>query len=158
MFGRDEGAMLKARRRKQFIDVYRDDELVTSFNFMKRSSFSLDGQDYMAKATSVLGVSFSLYRGDEAVVVEKTTSLLANAQQIEHGGRTWLMKPAHYFGKTFNVLSDGGTIIGTVAPAGFFFPLSDITVDLPDDVPRLVQVFMLWLAVRYWATDTGGGT
>jgi len=150
--------MLKAQRRKQFIEVYRGDQLVTSFNFVKWSPFSLDGQDYVAKATSLLGVSFSLYRGDDAVVIEKTTSLWANAQQIEHDGRTWLMRPARYFGKTFNVLSDGDAVVGTVAPARFFFPLSDITVDLPDDVPIVVQVFMLWLAVRSWATDTGGGT
>ena len=150
--------MLKAQRRKQFIEVYRGDQLVTSFNFVKWSPFSLDGQDYLAKATSLLGVSFSLFRGDEVIVIEKTTSLLANAQQIEHDGRSWLMKPARYFGKTFNVLSDGDAIVGTIAPARFFFPLSDITVDLPDDVPIVVQVFMLWLAVRYWATDTGGGT
>jgi len=150
--------MLKAQRRKQFIEVYRGDQVVTSFNFVKWSPFSLDGQDYVAKATSLLGVSFSLYRGDDVVVVKKTTSLLANAQQIEHDGRTWLMRPARYFGKTFNVLSDGDAVVGTVAPARFFFPLSDITVDLPDDVPIVVQVFMLWLAVRSWATDTGGGT
>jgi len=148
--------MLKAQRRKQFIEVYRGDQLVTSFNFVKWSPFSLDGQDYVAKATSLLGVSFSLYRGDDAVVIEKTTSLWANAQQIEHDGRTWLMRPARYFGKTFNVLSDGDAVVGTVAPARFFFPLSDITVDLPDDVPIVVQVFMLWLAVRSLATDTGG--
>jgi hypothetical protein len=150
--------MLKAQRRKQFIDVFRGDQLVTSYDFVRRSPFSLDGEDYMAKATSVLGVSFSLYRGDEAIVVEKTTSLLANAQQIEHDGRTWMMKPASYFGKTFNVLSDGGTTLGTIAPARYFFPLSDITIDLPDDVPVLVQVFMLWLAVKYWTMDTGSGT
>ncbi len=150
--------MLKAQRRKQFIEVYRGDQLVTSFNFVKWSPFSLDGQDYLAKATSLLGVSFSLYRGDDVVVIEKTTSLWANAQQIEHDGRTWLMRPARYFGKTFNVLSDGDAVVGTVAPARFFFPLSDITVDLPDDVPIVVQVFMLWLAVRSWATDSGGGT
>jgi len=150
--------MLKAQRGKQFIEVYRGDQLVTSFNFVKWSPFSLDGQDYLAKATSLLGVSFSLYRGDDAVVIEKTTSLWANAQQIEHDGRTWLMRPARYFGKTFNVLSDGDAVVGTVAPARFFFPLSDITVDLPDDVPIVVQVFMLWLAVRSWATDSGGGT
>ena len=148
--------MLKAQRRKQFIEVYRGDQLITSFNFVKWSPFSLDGQDYIAKATSLLGVSFSLYRGDDVVVIEKTTSLLANAQQIEHDGRTWLMKPARYFGKTFNVLSDGGAVVGTIAPARFFFPLSDITVDLPDDVPIVVQVFMLWLAVKSWAADSGG--
>ena len=150
--------MPEAQRREQFIDVCRGNQLVTSFDFMRRSPFSLDGQEYLAKATSVLGVSFSLYRGDEAIVVEKTTSLLANAQQIEHDGRTWLMKPARYFGKTFNVPSDGGTNLGTVVPARYFFPLSDITIDLPDNVPTLVQVFMLWLAVRSWTTDTGGGT
>lgn len=149
--------MLKAQRRKQFIDVCRGDQLVTSFNFVRRSPFSVDGQEYMAKATSLLGVSFSLYRGDEVVVVEKTTSLLANAQQIEHDGRTWLMKPARYFAKTFNVLSDGGTTLGVITPAKYFFPLSDITIDLPDDVPILVQVFMLWLAVKSWTTDTGSG-
>jgi hypothetical protein len=150
--------MLRAQRRKQFIDVCRGDQLITSFDFVRRSPFSLDGQEYMAKATSLLGVSFSLYRGDEVIVAEKTTSLLTNAQQIEHDGSMWLMKPARYFGKTFNVLSDDGTNLGAVAPAGFFFPLSDITIDLPDDVPTLVQVFMLWLAVRSWTTDTGGGT
>ena len=148
--------MLKAQRRKQFIDVRRGDQLVASFDFVRRSSFLVDGQDYMAKATSVLGVSFSLFRGEQAVVVEKTTSLLANAQEIAHDGRTWQMQPARYFGKTFNVLSDDGTKVGAVVPAKFFFPLSDITIDLPDDVPILVQVFMLWLAVRSWTTDTGG--
>lgn len=150
--------MLRAQRRKQFIDVHRGDQRITSFDFVRRPPFSLDGQEYMAKATSLLGVSFSLFRGDEAVVVEKTTSILTNAQQIEHDGRTWLMTPASYFGKKFNVLSDGGANLGTIAPARFFFPLSDITVDLPDDVPILAQVFMLWLAVKDWTTDTGGGT
>ena len=150
--------MLKAQRRKQFIDVRRDDQLVASFDFARRSSFSLDGQEYIAKATSILGVSFSLCRGDEVVVVEKATSLLANAQQIEHNGRTWSMKPARYFGKTFDVLSDSGVKLGAIVPARYFFPLSDITIDLPDDVPMLVQVFMLWLAVKSWTTDTGGGT
>jgi hypothetical protein len=114
--------MLKAQRRKQFIDVSRGDQRITSFDFVRRPPFSLDGQEYTAKATSLLGVSFSLYRGDEAIVVEKTTSLLTNAQQIEHDGRTWLMRPASYFGKKFNVLSEGGTALGTVAPARFFFP------------------------------------
>jgi hypothetical protein len=150
--------MLKAQRRKQFIDVCRGNELVTSFDFVRRSPFSLDGQEYVAKATSLLGVSFSLHRGEEAIVVEKTTSILTNAQQIEHDGRTWLMKPAHYFAKKFNVLSDGGTNLGAIVPARYFFPLSDITIDLPDNVPTLAQVFMLWLAVKSWTADTGGVT
>ncbi|HET7888772.1 MAG TPA: hypothetical protein VFL62_21320 [Bradyrhizobium sp.] len=150
--------MLKARRRKQFIDVSRGDQVITSLDFVKRSPFSLDGQEYMAKATSSLGLSFSLFRGDEAVVAEKTTSILTDARQIEHDGRTWLMKPAHYFAKTFNVLSDSGAKLGAIVPARYFFPLSDITLDLPDDVPTPVQVFMLWLAVHSWTADTGGGT
>jgi hypothetical protein len=147
--------MLKAQRRKQFIDVCRGSRPVTSFDYVRRSPFSLDGHEYMARATSLLGASFALHRGDEVVVVEKTTSLLTNAQQIEHNGRTWLMKPARYFGKTFNVLSDDGAKLGAIAPASYFFPLSDVTIDLPENVPTLVQVFMLWLAVKSWATDTG---
>jgi len=150
--------MLKAQRRKQFIDVRRGDQFVTSFDFERRSPFALDGQEYGVKATSVLGLSFSLYRGDEVVVAEKTTSILTNAQQIEHDGTTWSMKPAHYFAKTFNVLSYNGTNLGAITPARYFFPLSDITIDLPDNVPTVVQVFMLWLTVKSWTTDTGGGT
>ena len=150
--------MLRAQRRKQFIDVSRGDHILASFDFVRRASFSIDGQDYIAKATSLLGLSFSLFRGDEAVVAEKTTSILADARQIEHDGRTWLMKPAHYFAKTFNVLSEDRTTLGTIAPARYFFPLSDITIDLPDDVPVLAQVFMLWLAVQSWTADTSGGT
>ncbi|MDE1932903.1 hypothetical protein [Bradyrhizobium sp.] len=150
--------MLKAQRRKQLMDVSRGDQLLTSFDFVRRSPFSLNGHEYVAKATSLLGVSFALYRGDEVVVIEKTTSLLTNAQQIEHDGKTWLMKPASYFGRKFNVLSDDGTALGAIGPARYFFPLSDITIDLPDDVPTLVQVFMLWLAVKSWTIDTTGGT
>jgi len=145
--------MLKAQRRKQLIDVSRGDQSVTSFNYAKRSPFSLDGREYVARSTSLLGVSFSLYCSDEAIVVEKTTSLLANTKQIEHDGRTWLMKPARFFGKTFNVRSEDGTVIGAIVPARSFFPLSDVTIDLPDSVPIVVQVFMLWLAVRDWTTD-----
>jgi ABC-type amino acid transport system permease subunit len=150
--------MLKAQRRKQFIDVFSGDQLVTSCDYVKQSPFSLDGQDYTVKATSLLGVSFSLCRGDEVVIVEKTTALLANTQQVEHDGRTWLMKPASFFGRKFSVMSDGGATVGTIAPGSWFSPLSGITVDLSDDVPMLVQVFMLWLAVRYWTMDSGNVT
>ena len=150
--------MLIAQRRKQFIDVHRDQQLITSFDFVRRQPFTLDGRTYIGKATNILGTSFSLFDGEEAVVVEKTTSIWADAQQIEHGGQTWAMKPARYFGKTFNVRSAGGTHIGTIVPTRYFFPLSHITIDLPDDVPMVVQVFMLWLAVKSWTADTGGGT
>jgi hypothetical protein len=41
--------------------------------------------------------------------------------RIERDGTTWLMKPARYFGETFNVLSDGGTNLGAIAPVKYFF-------------------------------------
>ena len=63
----------------------------------------------------------------------------------------WIRRALHW-------IEDRGTYLGAIVPARYFFPLSDITIDLPDDVPILVQVFMLWLAVRSWTTDTGGGT
>ena len=44
--------MPEAQRREQFIDVCRGNQLVTSFDFMRRSPFSLDGQEYLAKATT----------------------------------------------------------------------------------------------------------
>jgi hypothetical protein len=150
--------MLKAQRRKRFIDVRQSETLITSFDYVRLSPFEIAGRQYQVKATSILVVSFSLFQGDDAVVVEKTKSILTNAQQIEHAGKTWQMKPAHYFSRRFNVSTSDDVKIGAVAPKSYFFPLSDITVDLPDDVPALVQVFMLWLAVRSWTADTGSGS
>jgi len=63
------------------------------------------------------------------------------------------MKPARYFSKSFNVLSDGGTKIGVIVPAHYFSPLSEITIDLPESVPMVAQVFMLWLIVHIWTGD-----
>jgi len=69
--------MLKARKRQKFIDVRYGGHLITSFDYVKRLPFSLDGQEYVGGSTNVLGTSYALFRGGEPVFIRKMASLLA---------------------------------------------------------------------------------
>jgi hypothetical protein len=50
--------MLKAQRRKQFIDVCRDNQVVTSFDFVRRSPFSLTGRNTWLRRRAHLACHF----------------------------------------------------------------------------------------------------
>ena len=106
----------------------------------------------------VKGESCSMYRegllGD--FVLEWKGGVVARATKpsafhrrfvVRYEGRELELGAKSVFGRTF-VLLDGGAEIGRIAPEGIF--TRKARIDLPDDVPLPVQVFMFWLVVILW--------
>jgi hypothetical protein len=51
------------------------------------------------------------------------------------------------------ILLDGSSQIGSISPEGLVGRRA--IVDLPDEMPLPVRIFITWLALRLWDSDTG---
>jgi len=116
---------------------------------------------------TVQGASHPVYRerlmsGD--FILESAGSILARARKpsafrrcfkVEHAGRQYTVRAQSAFRRTFVVL-DGDIGIGSISPDGIFTRRA--SVDLPEDMPLPMRVFIVWLAVILWkrASDSGG--
>jgi hypothetical protein len=94
----------------------------------------------------------------QAFMVEDGGSVLARAQcsrifrqtfSIEHGGKQYALKPR----REGWLLSDGEREIGTLAWEGGWFILQRLRMDLPDDLPLVLALFVVWLLESYNAED-----
>jgi hypothetical protein len=94
----------------------------------------------------------------QAFMVEDGGSVLARAQcsgifrrtfSIEHGGKQYALKSR----REGWLLSDGETEIGILAWEGGWFTLQRLRMDLPDDLPLVLTLFVVWLLESYNAED-----
>jgi hypothetical protein len=67
-----------------------------------------------------------------------------------HEGKEWTFKAVGILAQKFG-LFQGDAQIGTISSGPVTNRLKDITVDLPDELPREVQLFLLLLLVRKWS-------
>jgi hypothetical protein len=68
---------------------------------------------------------------------------------VVHDGQEWTFKAVGLLALKFG-LFQGNTQVGTIATR-WVNRLKDISVDLPEEMPREVQVFLLLLLVRKWS-------
>jgi hypothetical protein len=115
---------------------------------------------------TVQGASHPVYRqrlmsGD--FILESAGSILARAWKssafrryfnVEHAGKQYTLRAQSAFRRTFVVL-DGGFKIGSISPDGIFTRRASI--DLPEDMPLPVRVFIVWLAVILWKRESDAG-
>jgi hypothetical protein len=111
---------------------------------------------------AVQGRTFRVYREGlmrGAFVLESAGSVLARAEKpsafrrafvVEHGGRRYTFAARSPFQRAFE-LRDGSGAVGAIAPLGIFTRRA--RVDLPEDLPLAVRVFIVWLAVILWRRD-----
>jgi hypothetical protein len=70
---------------------------------------------------------------------------------VQHEGRTYILKAKAAFGRTF-LLLENNQQIGAIAPSGML--TRKASVQLPDELPLPVKVFLLWLTVILWKRDS----
>lgn len=115
---------------------------------------------------TVQGTGYRVYReglwsGD--FILESAVSVLARATKpsalrrsfiVEHSGTQYTLCAEAIFRPAF-LLLDGSTQIGSLSPEGGFTRRA--TVDLPEELPLVVKVFMVWLVIILWKRESGGG-
>jgi hypothetical protein len=111
---------------------------------------------------AVQGRSYRVYRErlmSGAFILASAGSVLARAEKpsafrrafiIEHAGRRYTLRARSPFQRAFELL-DGSRLVGAISPEGIFTRRA--RVDLPEDLPLAMRVFILWLAVVLWRRD-----
>jgi hypothetical protein len=58
------------------------------------------------------------------------------------------MKPEGFISRLAGLYSDETTKAGSFVPKSYFFPASEIAIDLPPEIALEAQVFLLWVFLR----------
>ena len=115
---------------------------------------------------TVQGSAYEVHREGwfGAFVLEKGGAVLARAEKvsafhrsfaIEHEGLRYTLRAASVFGRSF-LLVHGPRAIGSVSPAGMFTRRT--LVDLPEELPLPLRVFIIWLALILWRRASNAAT
>jgi len=115
---------------------------------------------------TIQGTTYKVYREglmSGAFILESAGAVLARAEKpsafrnsfiIEHAGKHYTLCKKSAFRREF-LLLDGSGEIGSLSPEGIFTRRA--RVDLPEDLPLPVRVFIIWLAVILWKRDSDAG-
>ena|ERR1700677_4598592 len=114
-----------------------------------RSTFDLAGQSYAVLRKGAIGPEFQLTLG-EAILATARQKPLFNHFTLVHGGTEWTFKAIGMLATKFG-LYDGDKQNGTVASGPWLNRMKGITADLPADLPREIQVFLILLAIHIWS-------
>src|SRR5271157_4265121 len=113
-----------------------------------KMTIDLGERSFSVNRKGVLGPEFELKSG-EKIIASASQKPFFNQYKLEHDGKEWRFKALGLLALKFGLFR-GDTQIGTIATR-WVNRLKDIRVDLPDELPSEVQVFLLLLLVRHWS-------
>jgi hypothetical protein len=106
-----------------------------------RSTFQLDDRSFSVRGVGILRTTVELKHA-ETVIATLRHKPFFNHYTLEFGGRTWTFKATTMLANRFG-LFENETQAGTVSSGAYFSRLKDITADLPEELPREIQLFLL---------------
>ncbi len=117
----------------------------------EKALLTVQGVDYRVYREGLMSGDFILASGESVLARAKKPSALRRTFIIEHGGRHYTLRAKSAFQRAFELL-DGDRVVGSVSPRGIFTRRA--AVDLPEDMPLFVKVFIIWLAVILWKRES----
>ena len=128
-------------------------EIKTS-SLRESGTISIDGPSYSAYREGLLSGDFILEQNGQPLVRAQKPSAFLNSFNVEHSGRSFTLQKESLIGRSF-VLMEGNCQTGSIQAKGFLTRKAD--VDLPQDMPMPVRVFVLWLAILLWRREANAG-
>jgi hypothetical protein len=110
-----------------------------------RSTFELDGQSFDITRSGFLAPQLFLKFG-ETLIATASQKPFRNHYTVTAAGKEWTFKATVLLATTFG-LFENETQTGTVSSGSWTSRLKDITADLPDALPRPVQMFLLAILI-----------
>jgi hypothetical protein len=112
----------------------------------------------------IQGAVYRTHRDGSSYVLESSSKVIARAERprmlfrefvIEHSGHRYTLRAKSAFRRKF-LLFEGESQVGSISAEGFF--TRKAAVELPSQLPLVLQVFIIWLAMTLWKhDDTAGG-
>lgn len=110
----------------------------------EKAVLTIQGRRYGVYRERLVSGAFVLEHGGTVLARAEKPTVFRRTFLIHYAGREYTLRAASTFGRQF-LLLDGSRQIGSLTPAGIFTRRA--TVDLPDDWPLPVRVFIVWLTV-----------
>jgi hypothetical protein len=115
----------------------------------ERGELAIAGAMYRTYRERALGGLFILESNGAQVATAEKPSAFQRSFSLAHEGKNYILKAASSFGRKFVLLDgEGNREIGSIRPAGVF--TRKATLELPDELPLPVRVFVLWLTLILW--------
>ncbi|MGA7413009.1 MAG: hypothetical protein WBW33_21210 [Bryobacteraceae bacterium] len=115
--------------------------------FREKGVLTLDGVQYPVYREHLLSGAYILELNGTQLARAEKPSALFRCFLFEHPGKTYTLQAGTAVFRKF-VLLDDDREVGSITPEG---PLiRNAMVDLPDNLPLPVQVFLIWLTVILW--------
>jgi hypothetical protein len=131
-------------------DVFEDERNVAFLDLaiIKESGQILvDDDEGKIYREGLVSGAYILEIDEGALAIAEKPSAMFRIFQIQSLDRHFTLKPAGLLSQNF-ILLEGEQRVGTIEKDSWFS--RKCTVDVPDDLPLLVQVFFLYLVVLMW--------
>lgn len=157
--------MLRAVRRNWFsydLDVFdRTGTRVATAdlaNWRENAKLEVGGKRYLARHE--MGSKDFVLEGEDGLTVAlaEKPSVLRESFSLEHGAGRYEVRKESPWKSSFVISREGMGVVGSIKQGSIFG--GETTVDLPEELPIEVQVFVLWLAtvMRKRADSAAGST
>lgn len=118
-------------------------------NLRETAKLEVGGTRYEAHREGWASKEFVLETQDGRVVaVAEKPSAWKERLVFEHGGNRYELKKESAWRSAFVISREGVGLVGSIRRRGFFN--REWTVDVPEELPLEVRVFIVWLAVILW--------
>ena len=115
--------------------------------FGERATVAVEGSTYEIAREGLLRGAFLLERSGEVLARAEKPSAFRRLFHVEHAGTRYTMAQRSILRRAF-VLRRGDDDVGTLAPERLIG--RRVRVELPDELPVPVAVFVIFLAVLLW--------
>ena len=116
----------------------------------ERGTLVVDGAAYEAYREGLASGEFILEQNGHPIARAQKPSAFFNSFHVEVPGKNYTLKKESMVGRPF-VLLDNDEVAGSIRPEGVV--TRKAAVDLPEDVPVPVKIFIVWLVLLMWKRE-----
>ncbi len=119
-----------------------------TFNWLgEAGGFKIEGVEFRIEKQGTFSGQFELFALGRTLAEAQKAGAFSRVIHVNVDALDYVLEPRSIFGRAFDVRLDGA-FLGAVSPLGMFSRKAEI--DLPDDMPLPIQVFLFWLTVAMW--------
>jgi hypothetical protein len=115
-----------------------------------KMTFDLGEKTFTITRKGFFGPTTELWL-DKTLVASAKQAVLVNTHAVTHAGHGWQLKAIDMMAKKFG-LWRGEEQVGSILP-GQLGSQVEAVVDLPDELPVEVHVFLMWIVLWKWIND-----
>ena len=112
---------------------------------------TVEGTDYRVYREGLMSGDFLLASNDKVLARARKPSAFRRTFTIEYADKRYTPRAKSAFHRAFELL-DRDRKVGSLSPRGVFTRRA--AVDLPENMPLSVKVFIVWLAVIIWKRES----